>query len=103
MSSHVLLQCIMDKAKYVFIDRVLLVILLITTDEPELGWLEWLGPALLAWCVNFLLVFSFLSGMFIFGEPITKPLTEAATTFWRHRKQADLDLARVCSILGVFL
>ena len=65
------------------------------SDEPEIGWLEWLGPALLAWCVNFLLVFSFLSGMFIFGEPITKPLTEAATTFWRHRKQADLDLARV--------
>ena len=67
-------------------------------DLPETfeqTWLQWLAPACLVWFINATIVIGFLAGVFVFGEPVTKSLSEASTTFWRHRKQADLDLARV--------
>lgn len=33
--------------------------------------------------------------LFVYGEPVTRPHSGPAVHFWRHRKQADLDLARV--------
>ena len=33
--------------------------------------------------------------VFIFGEPVTKPLSESSVCYWKFRKQADVDLARV--------
>lgn len=45
--------------------------------------------------MNGLLVLSSLALLFVYGEPVTRPHSGPAVHFWRHRKQADLDLARV--------
>lgn len=66
--------------------------LLSPSDGP--GWASWLLPPLL-WLTNALFVLLFLTLLFVYGEPITRPHSSPAVHFWRHRKQADLDLARV--------
>lgn len=45
--------------------------------------------------MNGLLVLFSLALLFVYGEPVTRPHSGPAVHFWRHRKQADLDLARV--------
>lgn len=61
-------------------------------DGP--GWSPWLLPPLI-WLTNGLLVLVSLTLLFVYGEPVTRPHSGPAVRFWRHRKQADLDLARV--------
>ncbi|XP_045680160.1 sterol regulatory element-binding protein 1 isoform X4 [Phyllostomus hastatus] len=61
------------------------------TDGP--GWVPRLVPPLV-WLTNGLLVLVSLALLFIYGEPVTRPHSGPAMHFWRHRKQADLDLAR---------
>lgn len=61
-------------------------------DGP--GWAPWLLPPLV-WLTNGLLVLVSLALLFVYGEPVTRPHSAPAVHFWRHRKQADLDLARV--------
>ncbi|XP_030067730.1 sterol regulatory element-binding protein 1 isoform X3 [Microcaecilia unicolor] len=58
------------------------------------GWLQWLLPTLLLWLLNSLLVLAVSIRLFIYGEPVTRLHSESSVLFWRHRKQADLDLAR---------
>uniref|UniRef100_A0A8C6G3B3 Sterol regulatory element-binding protein 1 n=1 Tax=Moschus moschiferus TaxID=68415 RepID=A0A8C6G3B3_MOSMO len=60
-------------------------------DGP--GWAPWLLPPLV-WLMNGLLVLFSLALLFVYGEPVTRPHSRPAVHFWRHRKQADLDLAR---------
>ncbi|VCW69777.1 unnamed protein product [Gulo gulo] len=60
-------------------------------DGP--GWAPWLLPPLV-WLTNGLLVLVSLALLFVYGEPVTRPHSDPAVLFWRHRKQADLDLAR---------
>ncbi|XP_012581650.1 PREDICTED: sterol regulatory element-binding protein 1 isoform X2 [Condylura cristata] len=60
-------------------------------DGP--GWAPWLLPPLV-WLTNGLLVLISLALLFVCGEPVTRPHSGPAVHFWRHRKQADLDLAR---------
>ncbi|EHB10627.1 Sterol regulatory element-binding protein 1 [Heterocephalus glaber] len=60
-------------------------------DGP--GWAQWLLPPLV-WLGNGLLVLLSLAFLFVYGEPVTRPHSGPAVHFWRHRKQADLDLAR---------
>ncbi|XP_036924636.1 sterol regulatory element-binding protein 1 isoform X1 [Sturnira hondurensis] len=48
----------------------------------------------LVWLTNGLLVLVSLALLFVYGEPVTRPHSGPAMNFWRHRKQADLDLAR---------
>ncbi|XP_013365074.1 PREDICTED: sterol regulatory element-binding protein 1 [Chinchilla lanigera] len=60
-------------------------------DGP--GWAPWLLPPLV-WLGNGLLVMASLALLFVYGEPVTRPHSGPAVHFWRHRKQADLDLAR---------
>nr|XP_031323306.1 sterol regulatory element-binding protein 1 isoform X4 [Camelus dromedarius] len=60
-------------------------------DGP--GWALWLLPPLV-WLVNGLLVLLSLALLFVYGEPVTRPHSGPSVRFWRHRKQADLDLAR---------
>ncbi|XP_037348134.1 sterol regulatory element-binding protein 1 isoform X2 [Talpa occidentalis] len=60
-------------------------------DGP--GWAPWLLPPLV-WLTNGLLVLVSLALLFVYGEPVTRPHSGPAVHFWRHRKQADLDLAR---------
>ncbi|XP_044777366.1 sterol regulatory element-binding protein 1 isoform X11 [Neomonachus schauinslandi] len=60
-------------------------------DGP--GWAPWLLTPLV-WLPNGLLVLACLALLFVYGEPVTRPHSGPAVHFWRHRKQADLDLAR---------
>ncbi|KAM9124920.1 sterol regulatory element-binding protein 1 isoform 2-T2 [Pangshura tecta] len=57
-------------------------------DEAS-GWLT-----LIFWLLNVLVVLGAFVRLFIYGEPVTRPHSEPSVLFWRHRKQADLDLAR---------
>lgn len=58
------------------------------------NWTQWLLPPLV-WLANGLLLLACLALLFVYGEPVTRPHSGPAVHFWRHRKQADLDLARV--------
>ncbi|XP_051571100.1 sterol regulatory element-binding protein 1-like isoform X3 [Myxocyprinus asiaticus] len=58
------------------------------------GWMDWLLPTLLVWLLNGVLVAGVLIRLLVYGEPVTRPHSESSVLFWRHRKQADLDLAR---------
>ncbi|KAM9695827.1 sterol regulatory element-binding protein 1 isoform 1-T1 [Trichechus inunguis] len=60
-------------------------------DGP--GCAQWLLLPLI-WLINGLLVLGSLALLFVYGEPVTRPHSGPAVHFWRHRKQADLDLAR---------
>uniref|UniRef100_A0A8D0CHF6 Sterol regulatory element-binding protein 1 n=1 Tax=Scleropages formosus TaxID=113540 RepID=A0A8D0CHF6_SCLFO len=58
------------------------------------GWLSWMVPSLFVWFLNILLVALVLIRLLVYGEPVTRPHSGSSVLFWRHRKQADLDLAR---------
>ncbi|XP_066938621.1 sterol regulatory element-binding protein 1 isoform X1 [Macrobrachium rosenbergii] len=49
---------------------------------------------LMVWLVNFVIISVFLIRIFIYGEPIMRRKSPVAESFWRHRKQADLDMAK---------
>lgn len=59
--------------------------------------MDWMLPTLLVWLLNGVLVAGVLIRLLVYGEPVTRPHSESSVLFWRHRKQADLDLARVKS------
>lgn len=52
-------------------------------------------PTILVWLLNGVLVSGVLIRLLVYGEPVTRPHSGSSVLFWRHRKQADLDLARV--------
>lgn len=58
------------------------------------GWMDWMLPTILVWLVNGILVSGVLIRLLVYGEPVTRPHSGSSVLFWRHRKQADLDLAR---------
>uniref|UniRef100_A0A4W5QTQ4 Sterol regulatory element-binding protein 1 n=1 Tax=Hucho hucho TaxID=62062 RepID=A0A4W5QTQ4_9TELE len=58
------------------------------------GWMDWVLPTLLVWLLNGVLVAGVLVRLLVYGEPVTRPHSGSSVLFWRHRKQADLDLAR---------
>ncbi|NWS60409.1 SRBP1 protein, partial [Chunga burmeisteri] len=64
-----------------------------TVEEPW-GWSQWLWPTLAFWVLNAALVLGAVVRLFVCGEPVTRPHSEASILFWRHRRQADLDLDR---------
>ncbi|NXA62640.1 SRBP1 protein, partial [Mohoua ochrocephala] len=66
-----------------------------TLEEPW-GWTQWLWPTLAFWALNAALVLGAVVRLFVCGEPVTRPHSEPSILFWRHRRQADLDLDRVC-------
>ncbi|XP_067875493.1 sterol regulatory element-binding protein 2 [Heterodontus francisci] len=63
-------------------------------SENSKGWFDWILPTLILWLVNGVIVLSVFVKLFIYGEPITRLHSQSSVTFWRHRKQADLDLSR---------
>lgn len=65
----------------------------------SLGWMDWMLPTILVWLLNGVLVSGVLIRLLVYGEPVTRPHSGSSVLFWRHRKQADLDLARVSSVL----
>ncbi|XP_072205080.1 sterol regulatory element-binding protein 1 isoform X2 [Excalfactoria chinensis] len=62
-------------------------------EEPW-GWSQWLWPTLVFWGLNVALVLGAVVRLFVYGEPVTPPHSESSVLFWRHRRQADLDLDR---------
>ncbi|NXI21541.1 SRBP1 protein, partial [Sterrhoptilus dennistouni] len=64
--------------------------------EDSWGWTQWLWPTLAFWALNVALVLGAVVRLFVCGEPVTRPHSEPSILFWRHRRQADLDLDRVC-------
>ncbi|NWI42322.1 SRBP1 protein, partial [Picathartes gymnocephalus] len=64
-----------------------------TLEEPW-GWTQWLWPTLAFWALNAALVLGAVVRLFVCGEPVTRPHSEPSILFWRHRRQADLDLDR---------
>ncbi|NWV81181.1 SRBP1 protein, partial [Dasyornis broadbenti] len=64
-----------------------------TLEEPW-GWTQWLWPTLAFWALNTALVLGAVVRLFVCGEPVTRPHSEPSILFWRHRRQADLDLDR---------
>ncbi|XP_037664521.1 LOW QUALITY PROTEIN: sterol regulatory element-binding protein 1 [Choloepus didactylus] len=64
-----------------------------TEGRDGAGWAPWLLP-LVVWLMNGLLVLGSLVLLFVYGEPVTRPHSGPAMHFWRHRKQAELDLAQ---------
>ncbi|XP_071617258.1 sterol regulatory element-binding protein 1 isoform X2 [Heliangelus exortis] len=64
-----------------------------TVEEPW-GWSQWLWPTLAFWVLNTGLVLGAVVRLFVCGEPVTRPHSEPSILFWRHRRQADLDLHR---------
>ncbi|XP_027512439.1 sterol regulatory element-binding protein 1 isoform X3 [Corapipo altera] len=64
-----------------------------TVEEPW-GWSQWLWPTLAFWALNTALVLGAVVRLFVCGEPVTRPYSEPSILFWRHRRQADLDLDR---------
>ncbi|NWY50265.1 SRBP1 protein, partial [Chionis minor] len=64
-----------------------------TVEEPW-GWSQWLWPTLAFWALNAALVLGAVVRLFVCGEPVTRPHSEPSVLFWRHRRQADLDLDR---------
>ncbi|XP_078602754.1 sterol regulatory element-binding protein 1-like [Branchiostoma floridae x Branchiostoma japonicum] len=64
------------------------------TSAVELSWQEWLFPTLWLWLLNTVVVLGVLTRILVYGEPVTVPRTKASTTFWRHHKQAEVDISR---------
>uniref|UniRef100_H0XBU9 Sterol regulatory element-binding protein 2 n=1 Tax=Otolemur garnettii TaxID=30611 RepID=H0XBU9_OTOGA len=58
------------------------------------GWFDWMMPTLLLWLINGMIVLSVFVKLLVHGEPVIQPHSRSSVTFWRHRKQADLDLSR---------
>uniref|UniRef100_A0A671SV35 Sterol regulatory element-binding protein 1 n=1 Tax=Sinocyclocheilus anshuiensis TaxID=1608454 RepID=A0A671SV35_9TELE len=68
--------------------------LAVPEEAESWGWMDWMLPTLLVWLLNGVLVAGVLIRLLVYGEPVTRPHSESSVLFWRHRKQADLDLAR---------
>ncbi|XP_078521327.1 sterol regulatory element-binding protein 1 isoform X1 [Lissotriton helveticus] len=58
------------------------------------GWSDWLLSSLLLWLINVAVILGVFARLFVYGEPVTRLHSESSVLFWRHRKQADFDLAR---------
>lgn len=54
------------------------------------------------WLLHAFVALAVLVRIFVFGEPVTRPHSDNAVLFWRHRNQADEDLAKVLKVQIVF-
>nr|XP_033785246.1 sterol regulatory element-binding protein 2 isoform X2 [Geotrypetes seraphini] len=57
-------------------------------------WLSWMLPTIFLCLMNGIIILSVFVKLLIHGEPITRLHSRSSVKFWRHRKQADMDLAR---------
>uniref|UniRef100_A0ABI7ZF51 Sterol regulatory element-binding protein 2 n=1 Tax=Felis catus TaxID=9685 RepID=A0ABI7ZF51_FELCA len=67
---------------------------ILSLESGSGGWFDWMMPTILLWLVNGVIVLSVFVKLLVHGEPVIRPHSRSSVTFWRHRKQADLDLAR---------
>ncbi|RUS91548.1 hypothetical protein EGW08_000663 [Elysia chlorotica] len=69
--------------------------LLANSEEfQSASWFKRIYPSVVLWLLNGIFVSFVLARLLIFGEPVTKKNSDASVAFWRHRKQADLDISR---------
>ena len=68
---------------------------------PQDKWLISIALLTVKWFLHALIAMAVLVRIFVFGEPVTRPHSDNAVLFWRHRNQADDDLAKVlvCVVL----
>ena len=59
------------------------------------NWLLGIGLFAVKWLLHAVIAIAVLVRIFVFGEPVTRPHSDNAVLFWRHRNQADEDLAKV--------
>lgn len=67
---------------------------MLSLESDPVSWLDWVMPTLLLWLVNGVVILSVFVKLLVHGEPVIRPHSRSSVTFWRHRRQADLDLAR---------
>ncbi|XP_044533235.1 sterol regulatory element-binding protein 2 [Gracilinanus agilis] len=67
---------------------------ILSLDSGAGGWFDWMFPTLLLWLLNGVIVLSVFIKLLVHGEPVIRLHSRTSVTFWRHRKQADLDLAK---------
>ncbi|XP_068720053.1 sterol regulatory element-binding protein 1-like isoform X1 [Montipora capricornis] len=60
----------------------------------EDNWLLSIALFAAKWFIHTLVALVVLARIFVFGEPVIRPHSDNAVLFWRHRNQADEDLAR---------
>lgn len=59
------------------------------------NWLLSIALFAFKWLLHAVIAMAVLVRIFVFGEPVTRPHSDNAVLFWRHRNQADDDLAKV--------
>ncbi|XP_045621713.1 sterol regulatory element-binding protein 1 isoform X2 [Procambarus clarkii] len=62
--------------------------------ESSFSFRSLLFSSFMVWMVNFAIIAVFLTRIFVYGEPVMRRKSTIAEHFWRHRKQADLDMAK---------
>lgn len=63
------------------------------------NWLLDIGLFAVKWLLHAVIAVAVLVRIFVFGEPVTRPHSDNAVLFWRHRNQADEDLAKVDAMI----
>nr|CAD7594673.1 unnamed protein product [Timema genevievae] len=63
-------------------------------DGADVNIWQWLGSSLFLWMFNIIVLAGCLIKMFVYGDPLMPAKSQASVVFWRHRKQADLDLSK---------
>lgn len=69
------------------------------SSMPQDKWLISIALLTVKWLLHAVIAMAVLVRIFVFGEPVTRPHSDNAVLFWRHRNQADDDLAKVCEVL----
>ena len=74
------------------------------SSMPQDKWLIGIALLTVKWLLHAFIAIAVLVRIFVFGEPVTRPHSDNAVLFWRHRNQADDDLAKVhaCQVLFSF-
>ncbi|XP_022247982.1 sterol regulatory element-binding protein 2-like isoform X2 [Limulus polyphemus] len=63
-------------------------------DDYEGKWSNWFFSSFTVWIINFTIILGLMIKLFIYGEPLLKIKSPHSMMFWKHRKQADFDLAK---------
>ncbi|XP_032242249.2 sterol regulatory element-binding protein 1 isoform X2 [Nematostella vectensis] len=72
----------------------------IDTNYQTSAMISWAVIMGLKWFVNIILVIGVLVRIFVFGEPVTRPNSERATLFWRHKNKADIALSQGSNLVA---
>lgn len=66
-----------------------------TSSMQQDKWLISIALLTVKWLLHAVIAIAVLVRIFVFGEPVTRPHSNNAVLFWRHRNQADDDLGKV--------